>query len=207
MKILVAEDDRFSSHLLERTLSGWGHEAVLTNDGVEAWSALEQVEAPKLAILDWMMPGVDGLEICRRLRQIQSPTPTYVIMLTAKGNKADIVEGLMAGANDYVIKPFDRAELKARLDVGITVVNLQQSLATRVVELEVALEHVKLLQGILPMCSYCKQIRDDSNYWQSVESYISQHSEAKFSHGICPGCYESVVQRQLDEFKEKANLE
>ena len=194
-----------SCHLLERTLSGWGHEVVVTNDGLVAWAALEEKDPPKLAILDWMMPGIDGLEICRRLRQRETQTPTYVIMLTAKRRKTDIVEGLIAGANDYVTKPFDRGELKARLDVGITVVNLQQSLAHRVSELEEALLHVKVLQGILPICSYCKQIRDDNNYWQSVDSYISGHSEAKFSHSICPHCYEAVVKRQVDEFKERVN--
>lgn len=203
MRILIAEDDRMSCRLLERTLIGWGHEVVITHDGAQAWAALQEKDAPQFAILDWMMPGIDGVEVCRRVRQRQTAAPTYIILLTAKGRKADIVEGLLAGANDYVTKPFDRAELQARVQVGTTVVELQRKLAGRVSELEEALAHVKLLQGILPICSYCKHVRDDQNYWQSVECYISEHSEAKFSHSICPRCYENVVKPQLEKMKSK----
>jgi DNA-binding response OmpR family regulator len=201
MKILIAEDDRVSSRLLQSTLTGWGHHAVLTSDGDEAWSVLQQDEAPHLAILDWMMPGLDGPEVCRRVRQQQqhSAVPTYIILLTAKDRKTDIVAGLIAGANDYVTKPFDRAELHARVQVGTTVVSLQQKLSERVIELEEALAQVKVLQKILPICSYCKHVRNDHNYWQSVECYISEYSEAKFSHSICPNCYDKVVRPQMEE--------
>lgn len=203
MKILIAEDDRVSCRLLERTLSGWGHETVVTRDGIEAWAVLQQPDAPHLAILDWMMPGIDGVEVCRRVRKTPNSVPTYIILLSAKHRKADIVEGLIAGANDYVTKPFDRPELQARVQVGVMVAELQQSLSDRVIELEGVLMHVKLLQGILPICSYCKQVRNDQNYWESVECYISDHSEAKFSHGICPKCYETVIQPKLEEMKER----
>jgi CheY-like chemotaxis protein len=175
----------------------------VTRDGVEAWAALQEKDAPQLAIVDWMMPGIDGVEICRRVRRMQNAAQTYIILLTAKDRKADIVEGLIAGANDYVTKPFDRAELQARVQVGVTVVGLQQKLSERVIELEEALRHVKLLQRILPICSYCKHVRDDQNYWQSVECYISEHSEAKFSHSICPNCYESVITPQLNARKRE----
>jgi sigma-B regulation protein RsbU (phosphoserine phosphatase) len=202
MKILISEDDRVSRRLLESTLSKWGHETVVTCDGNEAWAALQEKDPPKLAILDWMMPKMDGLEVCRRIRQSQSTVPTYILLLTAKDRKADIVEGLIAGANDYVTKPFDRGELQARVQVGAMVVGLQQSLADRVIEVEEALEHVKLLQGILPICSYCRHVRDSQNYWQSVECYISEHSEAQFSHSICPDCYEEVVKPQMEELRQ-----
>jgi phosphoserine phosphatase RsbU/P len=198
MKILIAEDERISCRLLESTLAGWGYEVVVTRDGVEAWEVLQQKDAPPLAILDWMMPGLDGLEICRRVRRAEAAVPAYIILLTAKGGKENIVEGLVNGANDYVTKPFDRDELRARVHVGVEMIQLQQRLAERVVELEAALAHVKLLQGILPICSYCKHVRDDKNYWQTVENYISDHSEAKFSHSICPDCYERVVKPQIE---------
>lgn len=203
MKILIAEDDRVSCLLLERTLAAWGYEVVVTHTGTEAYEALQQPDAPRLAILDWMMPGMDGVEVCRRIRELQTDTPTYLILLTALGSKANIVEGLSNGAHDYITKPFDRDELRARVRVGVTVVQLQQTLAERVVELEAALTHVKLLQGILPICSYCKHVRDDKNYWQTVESYITGHSEAKFSHSICPGCYETVVKPQMDALQSR----
>lgn len=203
MKILIAEDERVSRRLLEVTLTGWGHEVIVTEQGEEAWAILQQEDPPSLAILDWMMPGMDGIEICRRVRQRKNSSPTYIVLLTAKSSKANIVEGLIAGANDYVTKPFDRNELRARLHVGKTVLDLQQKLAGRVIELEEALGQVRVLQGILPICSYCKHVRDDKDYWQSVECYISEHSEAKFSHGICPSCYESVVKPQLEKKRSK----
>ena len=203
MKILIAEDERVSRRLLELTLTGWGHEVIVTEQGEEAWAILEQEDQPSLAILDWMMPGMDGIEICRRVRQRKKLSGTYIILLTAKSSKANIVEGLIAGANDYVTKPFDRDELRARVNVGETVLDLQQKLAGRVIELEDALGQVRVLQGILPICSYCKHVRDDKDYWQSVECYISKHSEAKFSHGICPTCYETMIEPQLEETRSK----
>jgi CheY-like chemotaxis protein len=206
MKILIAEDERVSRRLLQLTLTGWGHEVIAAEQGEEAWAILEQEDPPSLAILDWMMPGMDGIEICRRVRLRTNSSRTYIILLTAKSSKANIVEGLIAGANDYVTKPFDRDELHARVYVGETVLDLQQKLAGRVIELEEALGQVRVLQGILPICSYCKHVRDDKDYWQSVECYISDHSEAKFSHGICPPCYETVIKPQLEKRRSKREL-
>ena len=118
-----------------------------------------------------------------------------MILLTIRGGKANIVQGLESGADDYITKPFDQEELKARVQVGARVVHLQTELAARVTDLEAALDHVKQLQGLLPICCYCKKIRDDRNYWHEVESYITTHSQAKFTHGICPECYQKVVQQ------------
>jgi DNA-binding response OmpR family regulator len=201
VKVLIAEDDMVSRRLLEATLVKWGYEVVVTCDGTAAWDVLQSVDAPPLAILDWMMPGMDGTEVCRRVRHVPSPTPPYLILLTAKGRREDIVKGLRSGADDYVTKPFDREELRARVQVGLRIVELQQSLADRVKALEEALARVKQLQGLLPICSYCKKIRDDQNYWQQVESYISEHSEAQFSHSICPDCYERLVKPELDQLR------
>lgn len=198
MRILIAEDDPVSRCLLEATLIKSGFEVTVTSDGHQAWEAMQR-DAPALAILDWMMPGIDGIELCHRARMIQSPTPTYLILLTAKSDKGDIVEGLDAGADDYVTKPFDRRELRARINVGLRVSALQRTVADRVAELEAALTRVKQLQGLLPICSYCKKVRDDQNYWQQVDSYISKHSEVEFSHSICPTCYEQVLSRESGE--------
>ncbi len=200
MKILIAEDDPVSRRLLEATLAKWGYEVVVTPDGAEAWKALRARGAPPLAILDWMMPEMDAPEICRRVRHDPKARSTYVILLTALGQKKDIVAGLQAGADDYVTKPFDPEELRARIQVGVRVLELQGQLADRVRELEEALGNVKQLSGLLPICSYCKKVRDDRNYWQQVEAYVTEHSQAKFSHSICPGCYERVIKTQLDTF-------
>lgn len=203
MRILIAEDDMVSRRVLEVTLQKWGHEVVVTCDGAEAWTALQREDAPSLAILDWMMPVMDGVELCRQARQKGGTLASlYIILLTAKGTKEDIVSGLDAGADDYLTKPFDRAELRARVRVGTRVVELQSTLTNRLQELEDALSQVNQLQGILPICSYCKSVRDDQNYWQRVESYISDHSEARFSHSICPDCYETTVKPQLEKRKQ-----
>ena len=199
MKILIAEDDLVSRRLLESTLARWGYEAVVTDTGAKAWEALQGPDAPRLALLDWMMPELDGLQVCRKVRETPATALTYVILLTARGAKEDVVAGLDAGANDYVTKPFDRDELRARVGVGIRVVELQTSLAQRVEELQAALAEVKQLQGILPICCYCKNIRNDEKFWQRVEDYISDHAEVGFSHGICPDCWEKVVQPQMQE--------
>ena len=206
MKILIAEDDVISRFLLETTLTGWGHEVVVKIDGSEALDALQVADPPPIAILDWMMPVFDGDEVCRKLRASTVSKSIYIIMLTAKGEKRDMLEGLAAGADDYLTKPFDSEQLKARVGVGIRMVEIQQVLHKKVRELEDALLQVKQLQGILPICSYCKQVRDDQNYWQQVETYVSNHSEAQFSHSICPDCYQKNVQPQLNKLKSKNRL-
>ena len=203
MKILIAEDDPVSRKLLETLLIKWGYEVVVTCDGEQAWEKLHQKDSPKLAILDWMMPGIDGVEVCRKAREADSTKTTYIILITAKGSKEDIVEGLQAGADDYLTKPVNSKELQARLQVGIRILELQNSLADRVTELEKALSHIKTLQGFLPICSYCKKIRNDQDYWEQVEGYITKHSEIVFSHGICPDCYEKYAKPQLKQIKQR----
>ncbi|HEX8745704.1 MAG TPA: response regulator transcription factor [Pyrinomonadaceae bacterium] len=199
MKLLIAEDEPDSRHLLEIMVERWGYEAQPVQDGVEAWEALQRDDSPPIALLDIMMPGMDGLEVCRRAKQRASTRPFYVIMLTAKTLPKEVVTGLEAGADDYLTKPFDSSELRARIRVGARIIELQQSLAMRVAELEEALSRVKQLQGLLPICSYCKKIRDDRNYWEQVESYIARHSEAQFSHGICPDCYAQFVTPDIEK--------
>jgi len=197
LTILAADDDTVSRLVLERTLKGWGYTVVTARDGTEAWEHLRSDSPPAIAVLDWMMPGFEGPELCRRARALARPVPTYLILLTAKGNVADVAAGLDSGADDYVTKPFDRTELRSRLRVGERVLSLQQGLSDRVVELETALSQVKQLKGLLPICGYCKKIRDDRNYWQKVETYVSAHSDARFTHGICPTCWVDVVEPEL----------
>jgi sigma-B regulation protein RsbU (phosphoserine phosphatase) len=199
MRVLIAEDDPVSRRLLEATLKNFGFEVILAATGGEAWAVLQGESPPSLAILDWMMPEIDGVEICRRVRQLPTATPPYLILLTAKAEKTDVVIGLDAGANDYLIKPYDRSELRARMQVGTHVLELQKVLVERVKELEDALSQVNQLRGLLPICSYCNKIRSEENYWQQVESYLSEHAQMVFSHGICPDCYRTVVQPQLDQ--------
>jgi DNA-binding response OmpR family regulator len=195
MDILIAEDEAVSRRSLEAVLQKWGYRVRVTADGEAAWNELSRGEAPAVAILDWMMPGLDGLSLCRRIRTAPHLHATYRILLTARDTKADLVAALEGGADDYVAKPFDQAELKARLSVGLRMAALQKGLADRVTQLEQALARVKLLQGLLPICCYCKRIRQDGNYWQQVEHYLAAHTDAQFSHGICPECFDQVIQQ------------
>ena len=201
MRILVAEDDPVTRRILESTLSRLGWEVITASDGTAAWRILENLEgknAPELVVLDWMMPGMDGIEICRKLRSTPGFELMYVILLTSRSEKEDIAMGLVAGANDYITKPFHPIELESRVMVGRRMVKLQTSLAVRIRELEDALKHVKRLQGLLPICSYCKKVRNETNYWQQVDSYLSSHSEVELTHSVCPDCFAKVM-TELDE--------
>ena len=197
MKILIAEDDPTSRMILRSVLTKSGHHVVEAPDGDAAWDILRGPDAPRLAIVDWMMPGLDGLELVRRVRQMPGSADNtksdgqgrpYLIMLTARDHKDDLIAGLDAGADDYLTKPFDPGELRARVAVGQRMVALEDGLVLKVRELSRALEEVKTLQGILPICSFCKKIRDDQGYWSQVEAYVTRHSGAQFSHSICPEC-------------------
>ena len=188
MRILIAEDDLTSRRVLALVLKKAGHEVVETTNGAEAWKELQKPDAPKLVILDWMMPKMDGLEVVNCVRGLNSDNPAYIIMLTSKSEKADVITGLNAGADDYLIKPFDLGELRARVEVGRRMIDMQAQLARQYQELRQAMDHIKTLQGILPICSFCKKIRDDKGYWDQVEVYVCKHSNAEFSHSICPEC-------------------
>lgn len=202
MRILIAEDDRVSRRTLQSILVEQGYDVIIACDGAEAWEILQSEDAPNLVLLDWGMPGMDGLEVCQMVRETRSSPPTYIIMLTARDQKADMLTGFQAGADDYITKPFDREELYARVQAGVRIAELQMNLADRVQELEDALSHIRQLQGFLPICAYCKKIRDDQDYWQQVEEYIAKHSEVQFSHSICPDCYEKFVKPDIAAYKQ-----
>lgn len=190
MRILIADDDITSRTVLAAVLLKNGHEVVEARDGLEALAALDRADAPRIAVLDWMMPGIDGAEVCRRAQAARPERPPYLILLTTRGSKADIAAGLQAGANDYITKPFDARELVARLEVGCRVVALEERLAAKVRELEAAFAQIKTLGGIVPICSHCRRIRDDAGYWSQLEAYLAAHSDALVSHGLCPECFE-----------------
>jgi DNA-binding response OmpR family regulator len=197
--VLIADDDAVNLRLLEATLARWGYDVVPTRDGGAALAALTRDDAPQLAVLDWMMPVMDGVRVCAEARQVRGMAPLYIVLLTTKDRTEDVVKGLSAGADDFLTKPFDRAELRARLEVGCRVLDLQNALAARVAELQRAVAHVQQLQGVLPICSYCKKVRRDESYWQRVEEYFEQHTEVDFSHGVCPDCWEDVLGPQMDK--------
>jgi phosphoserine phosphatase RsbU/P len=197
MKILVAEDDSTAQKMLEFILAKESYEVISVADGLTAWDLLQAPDAPRIALLDWMMPGMKGVDLCRKLRQESTFDSLYIILLTMKNTREDVVLGLGSGANDYIRKPFNRQELIARIQVGERFVSLQETLAKQMKELQDALSRIKTLHGLLPICSYCKKIRNDQEYWQELESYILLNTGAEFSHGICPDCFSKHFKSQL----------
>jgi len=197
MKILIAEDDPVCRSVIERMLKKWGHDVVVVCDGLAAWQVLRREDAPKLAILDWIMPELNGPEVCRKAHDLLRQEPTYILLLTVKHQKEDIVIGLDSGADDFISKPFDEQELRSRIRVGERMIALQRKLADRVRKLEVAIAEVTRLTGMLPICSYCKKVRDDKDYWQEVETYVAARSDVHFSHGVCPTCWVKVVEPEM----------
>jgi len=173
MRVLIAEDDAVSSLVLAARIRKRGHEVLVAADGQEAWEIFQR-ERPRLVITDLMMPQVNGLELCRRIRGDEGRSYTYIILLTALSGKAVFLEGMEAGADDFVTKPLDADGLQARLHVAERTINLQRE--------------VTQLQGLLPICAYCKNIREDGDKWQPLEVYVGQKTEASFAHTLCPEC-------------------
>lgn len=190
MRVLIADDDAVLRHSLKTYLERWSYDVVECPDGVRAWKELQAASPPPIAIIDWNMPGIDGPTLCQELRETPSLSGMYVILLTSNQEKKDVIAGLESGADDYITKPFDWGELRARLRIGSRIVGLQLALGARVAELQTALANVRKLSGLLPICAYCKRVRDDADYWQQIEQYLVEHSDAQFTHGICPECFE-----------------
>ena len=188
MNILIAEDDDASRIILAGQLAKLGHDVRAVENGEEAWNQF-LANQPQVVITDWQMPKLDGLQLCRRIRAQQSEKYTYLIVLTALDGKVGYLEGMSAGADDFISKPCDSVDLNVRLRVAERILSLQHE--------------VQQLEGLLPICPTCKRIRDESNQWQQVEAYITRRTDAQFSHGICPQCYETVMKPQLEELRRE----
>lgn len=153
MKVLIVEDDPVSRRILEVFLRKWGYDVIVTNDGNEAWGLLQQPEAPNLVISDWMMPNMDGLELCQKIRKLERSGYIYFILLTAKGKKEDLIEGLEAGADDYLVKPFDQEELKYRVRIGERIINLERRI--------LHLASIDPLTGVLNRRAFMERLEEE----------------------------------------------
>lgn len=191
-KILLADDEEHSRRILAHYLADWGYLVTEARDGLEAAEVLGREEAPSIALVDWVMPGMDGIELCQHVRLQKGRPYTYIILLTAKADKDEVATGLESGADDYVTKPCDLAELRARLKVGDRLLDLERTLARQVVALRESLEHVRQLKELIPICAWCKRVRDDEDYWHSIEEYLHAETGTDFTHGICPHCLETM---------------
>ncbi len=196
--VLIADDDATTRSALAAVLKRSGWEAVTVDCGTRALAALAADDGPRVALVDWMMPDLSGLELCQQVRSRDAQLAPYIILVTVRNEAADIVAGLDAGADDYLVKPTNAAELRARVSVGLRTVDLRDRLVQRALQLETALAEVRQLRSLLPTCSYCRRIRDDRDSWQTLEEYVSHHTDVKFSHGFCPQCFDRYVRPQLD---------
>jgi CheY-like chemotaxis protein len=182
MKILTVEDDPIARLVLESILRRQGYDPSSAQSGDEAWTAI-QIGRPDVVISDWFMPGVDGLELCRRVRKLGGAYVYFILVTTASADQRNREEAVAAGVDEFLTKPVDEFELRMRLRG-----------AQRLVEY---VDRLRTLESNLPICSYCKKIRNDSSYWQQIESYLLDRTGTLFSHAICPECFESQVQPQL----------
>ncbi|MBC8009606.1 MAG: response regulator [Burkholderiales bacterium] len=193
MKVLAVEDDPVALAVLQRALRKLGHEVVAVKDGDAALEYLA-TDPVRVVVSDWLMPEVDGLELCRRVRARPGSDYVYFILLTGQQPSEDNQrEAIEAGVDDFLQKPLQVQEIWMRLRVAERIVHF----ATQ----------VRQLEQFLPICGYCKKIRDDSNYWQQIESYINARTGTDFSHSICPDCYANVIQPQLDSLRRETEAQ
>ncbi len=188
IRILVVDDNpeivRSTEHLLKRA----GYTTATASNGAEAMQVIRTFR-PELALTDRDMPEMDGMELCRRIKSDPSLDKIFVIIVSAAFTRSEEQsEGLEMGADSYIARPIANRELLARVDAYVRILRLYRELRHNNTEMEAALAKVKLLSGMLPICSGCKKIRDDKGYWNQVENYVQKHSEATFTHGLCPEC-------------------
>ena len=180
-KILIAEDDPISARILQAALSKLGYEPEIAHDGAEAWDKFNQ-EPARLIVSDWMMPRLDGLAFCEKVRAHPKASYTYFILLTANRTSADNYEMAgAAGVDDFLTKPLDREAIRIRLRV-----------AERILK---CTAEIRQLQEMIPICTYCRKVRDEHDYWDMVESYIQKETGSRFSHGACPECLEKELKQ------------
>ncbi|MBK6766454.1 MAG: response regulator [bacterium] len=207
MKVLAVDDDRVTLVTLERLLAKFGYEPLTALNGTDGLRLFLE-HKPQILITDWMMPEMEGPTMVKTIRAFAESEYTYIIMLTSRNEKEDMMSGMLAGVDEFLSKPIDPDQLRARLRVGKRIMTLQASLASRVSELERERKHIKVLQGFLPICSYCKKIRDDENLWSQIEEYIAEHqANIQFSHSICPDCFETKVKPMQEAFFSKKREE
>lgn len=190
-KILIVDDTPANIETLNETLEN-DFDIYFAMDGNDALQKVQLLE-PDLILLDIMMPVMDGFEVCRKLKENKQFRDIPVIFITALDQPEDESKGLVLGAADYVTKPFNPDLVLLRVHNHLKLKKQRDTLELRTLELEKILSEIKVLQGIIPICAYCKNIRDDQGYWNKVEKYVSDHTEAKFSHGICPICFEKEI--------------
>ena len=188
--VLIAEDHDPTRETLSLLLEKKAYRVTAVENGEAAVEKLTAINAPCIAVLDWGLPDMSGIDVCRAVRRECLPHYTYIIIVTARDGKDDVAEALAAGADDFIRKPYVLQELIARVRSGQRVIELERTLASRIKDLEEAFGRVNQLKRLLPICMFCKKIRDDQDYWKEIDSYLHEQTGTDFSHGICPHCME-----------------
>jgi DNA-binding response OmpR family regulator len=181
--VLVVDDDPVSRAQFSALAQAAGYQVSVAVNGREAWELFQVARIP-IVISDWYMPELDGPELCRRIRARPREPYVYFILVTSQGGKQQYLAGMEAGADDFIAKPVDPDELRARLTVAERILGLRRELHQ--------------LEALLPICAYCKRIRNERNEWETLDSYLERRFDTQLSHGICPDCYAKHVQPQLD---------
>ena len=194
-RLLLVDDEPVNLQVLCNYLTAQGFELTLATSGDQALELLRE-QSFDLVLLDVMMPRVSGYDVCRALRETHPLEELPVIFLTAKNRASDVVAGLSIGANDFLTKPISKDELLARVRPHLELLSIHRHLEELVEE---KVSQVKVLQGLLPICAACKKIREDDGYWSELEVFIDRHSEARFTHGLCPDCVKGYEQQQIVE--------
>lgn len=190
-KILVVDDNTANIDVMLTFLEMEGYDISIATSGKMALHVTKH-DLPDLILLDVMMPDMDGFETCRELKKDPKTAAIPIIFVTAKKETTDIVQGFQSGGVDYISKPYRQEEVLSRVNTHLQLRHLMETQKQLINELNQALNEVKTLKGILPICSYCKKIRDDKGLWHQMEKYIATRSETEFSHGICEECYASL---------------
>ncbi len=189
MKILMAEDEPVAAKILQRALESFGHDVIAVGDGQEAWEAFDR-EPVRLIVSDWLMPKVDGLELCKKVRMRPKTPYTYFILLTSQETRPENYDlATEAGVDDFLTKPLERPTIRMRLRVAERILTFTTE--------------IRQLKDLIPICAYCRKIRNDDNYWQRVETYINEQTGSSFTHGICPECSTALL-AQLKNDREDA---
>ncbi|MCC5877392.1 MAG: response regulator [Candidatus Sumerlaeia bacterium] len=189
LRALVADDDPSMRMTVRHLLEKWNFEVREANDGWAAWRAFGEEDFPQLVILDWEMPGLEGLEICRRIRSTFGEEGIHVILLTMKSGTGSCVRGLEAGADDYIVKPFEVEEFRARVFSGERILRMREALAGKIRDLEGTLADIRTKGGMISSCSCCGKVRSESGGWENLEDYLTRRTGVLFSHTVCPDCY------------------
>ncbi len=182
MRILAVEDDPVAQLVLESALKSLGHEVVLAADGEAAWSAMSDPTL-RVVVSDWRLPQLDGLALCRRIRERRLDYVCFILLTQRQATGENLDEAFAAGVDEFLTKPVDVADLRLRLHVVARILDFTSEL--------------RRMESFLPICGYCKKVRDDKKYWQQLEAYLAARAGTRFSHGICPECYDEILVPQL----------